>query len=335
MNILRAFIKQLNSRVVEELLLDYYYENADAINSKYRDEKKFIAYLKAFYIEKFLSYPPELQRILIDQLQDGNLNTSVVENFIDVINGSEAKVEENIDGISLSDFIDLYAYRDDPIYDLLSEKDEYIFNLIRDINGFVTLDELKSGNYVFPDNYRLDSKEITMLEKSNLLREIINWAHINFDQYSDELDGRTLCNFDLIEDETIRSIVPHTNKDNPEIEIVLPDGTIVNYFKGDIRFYPLSFKALAEYIKLTFIDNYYNGDENPFLKMKLFNDGICLDDVNIDEMTREQFEILLTYATDMATDAIRSLTNIYSKKMISDAKDKVKTLKTLVYKYKL
>ena len=40
MNILRAFIKQLNSRVVEELLLDYYYENADAINSKYREEKR-------------------------------------------------------------------------------------------------------------------------------------------------------------------------------------------------------------------------------------------------------------------------------------------------------
>ena len=146
---------------------------------------------------------------------------------------------------------------------------------------------------------------------------------------------RTICNYDVIKEETIKSLVPHTNKNNPDIEILFNDGTIINYYKGDIRILPFNFKQLVEYIKLMFVYNYYNGSNNPLLTFYLeTEDGVSLD-TDFDDMDLEEIEILLGYAISMATDVVRSLSQRYSERMIEQSKEKVAYLLKLANKYKL
>ena len=83
-----------------------------------------------------------------------------------------------------------------------------------------------------------------------------------------------------------------------------------------------------------FVYNYRNADENPLLKFRIETEDIDLSK-EVEDFTEEEFETLLSFAADMATDTVRSLTQIYSERMIKSSKDKVKALKQLVLKYKL
>ena len=339
MNKLRVFYNLLNSRLITDSMIEYHIEHSDSLKAKWKDESEFVRYLKAFLIDKFNEVPDEIKDHLINELRDGIVNTYLVETFVEIIRGEQANVNEYIDGITLGDFSDLLVYKDDEIFKRLSSNNEWIRGLTKENNNFISILELENGNYFLPGNYRLSKDEINTIKCSKMLAPIIGMVHSKYDEMCYDENGvseeRTICNYDVIKEETIKSLVPHTDKNNPDIEILFNDGTIVNYYKGDIRILPFNFKQLVEYIKLMFVYNYYNGSNNPLLAFYLeTEDGVSLD-TDFDDMNLEEIEILLGYAISMATDVVRSLSQRYSERMIEQSKEKVAHLLKLANKYKL
>lgn len=335
MSELRIFINLLNSNKVEEMLYEYYLVHEDNLSERWQDEERFTRYLKAFYVERFNNAPQEIKSLLIEELKDEDLNVGVVESFVEIIRSSEATVRSTIDGADSSELQELEELNEDAVYEKLDDMHDWVRGLVIEHNNFLTIEQLKSGQYFLPMGYRLDEHEIRMIECSRYMIPVINLVHMHYDVLSDAFDETTTCDYSSIEDDVLRSIIPHTDKDNPEVDVILDDGTMVNYYKGDIRIYPCTFSKLVYYIKLMFVDNYYNGESNPLLKLVLEEeDSTCLD-TDFDEMTEEQFERLFQFAIDMTTDICKSLMHVYSKKMIKESKKKVKELRELAIKYNL
>ena len=241
MDKLRLFIKLLNSKQTKELFVEFYNDNAECISSKWRDETRFITFLKAYFLDRYLESSDNTKDLLFNELKDGDLNVGILEPFIDLIRGSEANVNDNLEGVELTEFSELYEYLDDPIYEFLSSNNKYIRDFTIRNNGFIPLAILESGNYYVQGNYKLSKKEISTIKFAKLMAPIISLVHSKYDEL-DTFDERTICNYNAIEDEQLKKLVPHTDNDNPEIEVLFPDGTIINYFKGDIRLYPFDMK---------------------------------------------------------------------------------------------
>jgi len=332
MDKLNEFINILNSDKITALLYDFYSDNEDYINPYWRDEKKFVSYLKGYYLDRYLEIPDDLKSLLFSDLKDGELNVGVLETFLDKTNGSLAKPNDHMETGSLQEFKDLMQFKDDELYEELSNDNSWIMGLYIEKNGIITIDELKKGDYIKIDGYSLDNDEIKTIEHAKMVPGLINTIHSLYDDLEDE---RNKCNYDAIDDEVLKKFAFHTNKDNPEYNILFDDGTIVNYYKGDIRIMPINLMALVIFTKLTFIDNYYNGENNQLFQFMLEPYDIDVSDVPFSELDDETMEILMSIAIEMVYSNVESLNLIYSKKMIEDSKRDVKKMGELVKKYKL
>lgn len=328
------FLELLNSDKIMSEMYKYFFDREYEFTPKWRNQNKFVSYLKAYYVDRYNSVTDDLKEILLNGLKDGLLNYGVVESFISTINGSEAKQNDNIEGVSILEFKEVFSYKEDYLYDELSNDNEWIAGFIKESLGLITLKELKEGNYLVMDNYKLDKEEIKTIENAKLVRPYINVIHSLYDEFKDGLDERTVCNYSAIEDEVLRNLAFHTDRNNPEYDILFNDGTIINYYSGDIRIYPVNFMFIVEYIKCIFIENYYSNDEDSTFNY-LANQYEIDTDVPFESMDEDLYESLFKIAIDMAEGTIYSLGQIYSKRMIEKSKVDIENMKKLVKKYKL
>lgn len=294
------------------------------------DKELFLRYFKGFILDKYLTLEDEDRTLILNSLTDHQINTGMVEKFIDVFNGSIAKVHDSLDGVTFDYFKSLLKYRNNTILKLL-EPYETDFDIItKENNGLLTIDEIKRGEYPSVYTYRLDEEEIKQIEMATMVPGIITLVHSLYDDLDDQ---RLVCNYDDIDDELLRNLVPHTDRKNPNFNILFPNGIIVNYYMGDIRIRPIRFQDLVFFIKLAFVDNYYNGDNNDTYNFLL--EEYNIDSIDYDNVDPELIQILINIASEIVGGQLEALEQTFSQKMIDDAKGNMERIKTLVVKYKI
>ena len=276
--------------------------------------EKFISYLKAQYIKEFFETDDEeIQEAIIESAFMGKVYPNRIYWIFDNINISSAKVGQfmNLDGVKK--IKELQQYLNNPMYKELSKKDEYIKKSIIENQKYNTIEEIENGKYIQHKGYTLDKEEIQTIKNAKLIPTINRTIHVLYDEYDEY--RISYCEYEDIDDEILKKFAFHTNKNNPEFNIIFEDGTIVNYFYGDIRVMPYKLEDYLTYTKLHMIE-----------EMEQSNDK---------EFQNDEFELLMTIGIVRTTIVLLLLLEVYTKKMINRSKEKLNDLKQLVKKYNL
>ena len=333
---LKQLINILQEDRITAKMFEFYGKYENKIDKRWRNPGKFVSYLKAYYIERYLTVSDTAKGLILMNLkEEDDLSIGITQTFLDKINGSVAKLNQNVEGVYLDEFEDLLQLIDDPIYESMEYDDELIMGIIKETQGFVTINEIKDKDTTATGGYEFSKDEIVNIISAKLTPEINKTIHSLYDEAT--YDGVT-CNYNTITDDTAKRFAFHTDCKNPEFKIIFEDGTIVNYKKGDIRLYPIDFFSLTNYIKLlmTYYMKFGDEDEELSFTCELYDldidDFLGLNYCDLDDELKEK--LVVVAAEDLCSDVDDLLIN-YSKKMIEDSQKEVTKMNEYVKKYKL
>lgn len=326
---MEKLLEVLNSKEFIEFAKERYESKKGLICDKCNNEEVFITYLKAIYVDKFLKADTdEKRKRVILSIPMHHIESTYVLEVIEALNASASSVNEPMHKNDVEYLKKIRQYETDPIFDALSERDELIEIIAVEFNEFTYMSDIKEGNYATVAKYRISPEEIKAIEKAVMYPIFNSMMHALYDESVGE--EKPNSNYEEIENDVLKKMVFHTNKDNPEFEIILEDGTIVNYYRGDIRIKPFKIDDVIKFSKLAFICQYYNGPEN---EIGGILGGSVDQDIDPFDMSLEEFEENMRSAFIEVYGRLYGLDEVYSKKMIEDAKEKVKTMKKIIKEY--
>ena len=334
MDKLSKFLNLLYSDSITDKMLKFYDNYCDTLYDEWRCDKKFVTYLKAFYILVFLDASDKMKDKLISNFENNDLS-DIAHSAIDRLNAMYANTGEFMTGFD-RDIEKIAKYQSDELYSRLDE--EYgssIAELFMDCAGIITIDAVKSGDKTATYGYKFTKDEIKTLEDSLFLKFYNDALHTAYDYK--ESNYKLKCNYDAIENEVLKKMAFHTDKDNPEFKIVFPNGQVMNYYEGDIRFYDLDFVQMVNLVKTYFINFYYNGEDDDSFKFWLEVGDINEDDAfkPYDEMDDDLKEKLLNIACQMVWEDMTSMLKKFSTPMVEEAQKEKEILDGFVYTYHL
>jgi len=317
-------LNTLNSPDYEELIHNMYLCSEEIINDKWKDEEKFTAYLKAYCIYEFLKTCDERQKgLFLLSLDLGFGFISVFTDFIEKINATEAKMADLINEDVLEDFKELSLYISNPIYKELSKSNKVIAKIIKEHHKYLTMEEIKSGKYLHsfcnPTGYKITGREIEMLDRARKFSKLNTLAHMLYDEKG---LATYHCDHTIKNDkEILKKFLMNTSSNNPEYDIIFEDGTIINYFMGNIRVKPYNFQDVITYTKLFYAMH--------FVEMKeYFN----IKDKQISVETAKQ---MVKSSFVNVIGMLYALEDVYTQKMIDDSKNELVKIKKIVKEYDL
>lgn len=305
-------INALNSDKIGEMLYSYYWDNEGMLKPLWRCPKKFTKYLKAYYLKLYLTSEKEKQDTIYNEIIDGNINVAVNYKFMNQIVASQANTTENIDFVSPKELTFLEDYEDDPLFDELSDDDDNIRNYVLKSEKIIQFDDLLTGEYIPIDDYVISKEELATIEKIKDFPELSDIAH--------EVSG------ELVDE---RVIINHPNKKNPQYGILFEDGTIVIYYNGDIRVLKMKLDEIIRYVKLQFIDYYYNAEDDGIFQTMVENyENFDFEDAKqpLVDMNNYTYDVMLAISSEFVISTIMSLHQTFSTKMIKEGKEFVESL---------
>ena len=244
----------------------------------------------------------------------------------------------------------LEQYKDDPILDEdLISNDELIKRIICKRNHIYPIDDIEKGKYSLIHNYRLDESEITEIKKVTYITDIlIRRVHELYDEDQGEFN-KTVCNYDAIEDEAIRKLIPHTYRKNPPVQILLSNGSIVDYYKGDIKIKPYRMMDFINLVKLVYVKKRHESSlmeeyepeilEERNSEMEYLEERLCLTEEEKERLEKLRelylFKRQIKDIVDEVSEEIDGLDQVYSERMKDMSKEKVDMMDSLVLKYNL
>ena len=331
MDDIKKYIKILDNMDLSSLMQELYFYAEERLkrNMSFEEfESLFKGYLiYSIYTEKDRFNFCELKEILKNKA----FLKSLVFDFVVMVNGQTAKVAQLMDENECNELLDLEEYRNDPLYEELSEEDQLIGMIIKDEFCYVTIGDIKNGAYLTNGynigNYVLTKEEIAAIERVHKLPNLNELAHLMYDERIDTI-------YEYKEDETdpdiMRKLIVCTGKNNPEYEIIFPDGSIINYRNGYIRKKPYTYLDIITYTKLYLIA-YYNEIEE---EIEAYTDHeLELIDPELYETIR--FQDKIESAFNAVISRIISLEDIYTKPMIDSSKEEYNKVKKIVKDYNL
>lgn len=320
---IKDLVKVVNSKEFVKAATEAYHFIMSDENDYQLGLTDFLSQLKANCIKMFMEAKNDGEK--------AQLYTAAVKGDVFFMDITEIFECDDICNAKLGDFIhkatirrikDSTEHFEDPMYDELSEYDSKIAKIIKGINSYMTIGELKRGNYLAPCNYRFNPKEIRAIENVKMTAVVNRLIHNLYDER--ELYGNYRCKYDEIpEDDVLKRFAFHTDKSNPAIEIVFEDGTIVNYLEGDIRVKAYKYQDLVTYTKLCIIKQYefIASTEDGVVEVKDFDDELLLKAVEA------VFPMVYCHLDD--------LDEVYTRKMIEGSKKEQNKLKQLIKQYNL
>lgn len=327
METIQKVINILDSKEMFDIMSQIYEIEKSNIKKQWKSKNRFIKYLKGFIVYQCETKAKGDVDALIACLINKNFNTGVVGILTDTLNASVSQVNEPMDTYVKEDLEKLIALKDDPLHEVLALKNDVFVKTI--------LDRLKLKHISRLDGYKLykyrfDQTDIKALENASKIPGLIRVAHSLYDDFDDEM---VTLDYDSI-DVPLKGLIPHGRGNNPEIDVILENGTILQYYDGNIRVWPFNFKELVFLTKLQFIDNYYHGEDND--RFQFFLEPYDEEfDMDMGSMDDETFELFVSIAAEMAGSIAQCLMDVYSKKMIDTSLEDVRNIKDTIYKYKL
>ena len=326
MDEIQRLINLLNKNEYTELLRNMYKKAKEMLKPKWQDidDEIMLSYLKAYCVSMCLDIPEERQRgIFVVSIELGYAFVVVCSSFIDQLNTSEAKMSELVNAEVLDDFKDLSRYINHPIYKELSKSNKAIARIIKEYHKYLTIEEIKNGKYLHsecnPTGYKLTGNEIQMIDRANKFKNLNSLAHMLYDEKG---IVKYNCDYNIHnEKEVLKKFLMPTNACNPEYDIIFEDGTIVNYFMGDIRIKPYKFQDVLTYTKL-FYASHFN-EMKDFFRVK---DNKISADVATKMIKSSYVNI---------SQMFYALEDVYTQKMIDNSKEEIVKMKRIVKEYNL
>jgi hypothetical protein len=304
---MEELMKNLNSKKYQKAIRDFYKNRVAKLDETQIDEESFVSYAKAFTIQKYLNPKTEdcIRRDIMFDTYTGKIDINDIADLLITIKESanptvNMLVQKHIDYMK-----ELQEYEDTLAFKELSKREDEIEKTIKEINGFTTIEEIKSGVYKAPRNYKISAEELEVIEKARKVPEKIQLIHTLYDE---EAQFRIVCNYDAIDDEELKQYAYHTDKANPEFEIIYEDGTIVNYYRGDIRIKPFKFADVMYYTKLEFAKEYYADEDDERTPIAKILSGKMDSELDIFSMTED----------DLEENLYPAFTTIYAKMYVLD-----------------
>ena len=328
MSLKEKLIELLNREDYTAIMTEMYSSIKVCLNEELRkiDDETMVSYLKAYCVYCCDNKSSaRLQELYLFSLNMGFALVGVLSEFVDQMNAMTAKIAEPVNKERIDDLERLLKYKDDNIYKELSKSDKTITQMIKKVGCYITIKELKKGTYQKRDNYTISEEEIKAIEKVKQHPELNQLAHSLYDEktaYSYK------PNHEIKDDDDIlKKFLIYTNKNNPQYNIVFNDGTIVNYFEGEIRVKPYKMQHILLFTKL-----FYAANHNSMKKFYMIIDNVA--DTDFSEPSKLGAELLVSSISNVLI-ILRSLEEIYTKKMIDNSKEMFVKLKKITKEYDL
>lgn len=321
-------LKTLTSDETKEKLLEIYDVFKDSFKGELQsfDRDTIIMYIKAYCIDIFDNIKDENFKLrYVMAMEIGLPLPNIFNEFVEKMNATAAKIAEPIHIEEKDEITYLIQYKNTKIYKELSKSDKEISSIIKECAGYYTINELRNHKYMINfRGYIFTQEELDIIEKTKKFPQLNQFAHTIYDE---KVENHYECNHSINgEDDELKRFLVNTNKSNPKYEIIFEDGTIIEYYKGDIRVKPYTFKQILELTKL-FCSAYYD-------EMKIFYENMF----NIDDSKETSYQIgrqMIRNSFVNVRMMIDYLGEIYTKKMIDDSKKKLIKIKEIADEYDL
>lgn len=316
-------IEAVNSVEFQDAVERIYDTLYESFNLKDYDVDTFTSFFKAYYIIEFKKADTRQEKTkLINEAATGGVYSEDAYWLFDTLTTSNATIGQVIDEELVMYLRYLNKYLKDLRYEDLTKRDEKIKQIVKEINGYFTIEEIKNGNYTAQYGYKLNKKEIKSIEYTQMTACLNKLIHNLYDERNILGDNR--CLYDEIEeDNVLKRFDFHTDRINPEFEILFDDDSIIRYYKGDIKVRPYKLDDIIKYIKLYIIESYEKlGDrQKELIQIKDFDDELLKETVCM---------VFFRVYTDL-----NDLEDVYTKKMIDASKKELEAVKQLCKKYNL
>ena len=291
------------------------------------DDDEMISYAKAYIINEYnkITNKYEKKNFMLDVVQ-GYRIIEGMDNFIKSMNGTTAKMGELVRKDVVDELKELENYKYTDVYKILSKDNKKI----AEYHGYVSIKRLKknaeeSNGKKSYFEYILSKEEINIIENTKKYYIPNQIAHMLFDE---KLSPYYSCDHTIYnEKEVLKNLLVSTNENSPRYDIVFEDGRIVEYNMGDIRVKPYTFKQVVEYTKLYMAKNFYDMleyYENPI-------NTLCMNTSTPEQKGRQMLINSYTYVLGILTE----YEDIYTQKMIDDAKEDLIKMKETAKQYHL
>lgn len=311
-----------------DMLAEMYTSIKFSLNEEWQsvNDEVMLSYLKAYclYCCDNKSNARQ-QELYLFSLNMGFPIAGVVSEFVDKMNTVSALVGETVNKDRIKDLKRLLDYRDTNTFYELTKSDKTIIKTIKQVCGLITIKELKEGKYQKKNDYEVTPEEIETIEKVKAHPELNQIAHTLYDEKKSYYYKANLKKAN--EDDIIKNFLITTNKNNPEYNILFNDGTIVNYFEGELRVKPYKLQHILLFTKLFYAANYDS--------MKSFY--LLIDNIgNTDYSAPSKIgkELLMSSISNVII-ILRSLEEIYTKKIIDDTREMFVKIKKIAREYDL
>ena len=324
----------LNQEEYRLLISNMYMSAKEYLDEEFQDmdDDEMISYLRAHFTNKYESISDDLTKnIFMMSLGNGSTILEILYDFIEKVNGTKAKMGDMIDKDAIEQLQELKKYKDTQIYKELSKSDKEISKIIRKFNGYSTITELKRKAEEkdeprrFPfRQYKISKEELEIIERTKKYFFPNQLAHMLYDE---KISQDYYCDHEIRnDDEILKKLLVTTNKDNPRFEIIFRDGMIVDYYKGEIRVKPYSYRQVLEYTKLFCAANFEEMRE-------CFENTNGVLDQEITSYRLGRQMIINSFVN--VYSMLFALENIYTQKMIDDSKKTFVKIKETAKKYDL
>ena len=330
-------VELLNTREFKRLVRETYFFSKEYLDKRIEvvDDRIMISYARAYITNEYEKLENDLEkRLFLEAMRNGYFVVELMDCFIKSINSTRSKMGDLVHKDTIEELNKLLPYKNTDMYKELSKYNNYIAKTIKEFHGYRTIKELRErckdkpqGRGLFRE-YIISEEELNVIEGTkNYFLGFNQYGHMLFDEKknADYYWNHEVKN----KDEIFKNLIVNTKKNNPRFDIVFNDGMILEYFKGDIRLKPYKFGSLVHYTKLYLVKNHEEMED-------AYADSIEVYTSSKDNDSREQFvrQLLLNSFVNVFA-MLHETEDIYTKKMIDDAKTDMKKMKELVKKYQL
>ena len=317
--------KFLNQKDIDMTIREIYIIEKDKLDDEFQamDNEIMISYIKAYIINEYSRIKNQFlqEKFLLGISKDLTI-ADIINDFMEKLNATKAKMGDLMYKDRLEELKNLEEYKDSKVYKELSKSDNEIARIIKEFGGYKTLKEIKKNAPKYPvrsvfSDYIISEEEIKVIEETKKYFMPNQMAHMMYDEL---MDFEYCCDHQIkSEDEMLKKILVNTYQDNPGIEIIFPDGIIVDYFQGDIRITPYTFKDVVEYTKLYFAAHY--------------DEMIATDEEEYPSYEKGKAMIRSSFMG--AIFRLRAYEFSYTQKMINDSTKEYEKIKETAKKYDL
>jgi hypothetical protein len=292
------------------------------------DDRIMLSYVRAHFTNVYQEIDNDTAKSLfLMSLGNGFTFVELMDDFVEKINGTKAKMGDLIHKDIVEQLADLKDSRDTKIFQELCKSNNEISRIICEFHGYLTPTKIRRyiKENIPIDDYLFTEEELEIIERTKKYFLPNQLAHMLYDE---KKNSEYSCNHEINNsEEELKRLLVSTNKDNPRFEIVFKDGMIVDYYKGDIRVKPYNYAQVLDYTKL-FCAAYYDEMKACFEATMIFNPDEKATPYELGKQL-----IMNSFVNVYAM--LHACEDIYTQKMIDDSKKTLVKIKETAQKYYL